>query len=239
MKARNAVGLMVLALALLPLPIVACSRPAAPEPATPASGATEGTQHASARPAPSGAASLEVVGEEKGPKAFASGGVPLTGVGEGGGGRGQGVGLGDLGPLGRTASSGRLGGAHSTASPTLRQGRTEVSGRLPPEVIQRVVRMSFGRFRLCYEEGLRTNPNLAGTVTVRYTINERGESSPARDGGSTLPDPAVVQCVVRAFEGIDYPKPESGTVAVTYPLLFTPGDPTPPNPASSPPSSAP
>jgi len=35
-----------------------------------------------------------------------------------------------------------------------------VNGRLPPEVIQRIVRQKFGRFRLCYEQNLRMQPSL-------------------------------------------------------------------------------
>ena len=54
-------------------------------------------------------------------------------------------------------------------------GATSVSGRLPPEVIQRIVRQNFGRFRLCYENGLRNNPNLQGRVAVRFVIGREGD----------------------------------------------------------------
>jgi len=57
---------------------------------------------------------------------------------------------------------GRLGGR----TPSIRQGVTQVNGRLPPEVIQRIVRQNFGRFKLCYVEGLRSNVALGGTVTA-------------------------------------------------------------------------
>ena len=52
--------------------------------------------------------------------------------------------------------------------PSLREGAVQVNGRLPPEVIQRIVRQNFGRFRLCYEDGLKSNPELAGRVTVKF-----------------------------------------------------------------------
>ena len=45
-----------------------------------------------------------------------------------------------------------------------------VNGKLRPEVVKRIVRQNFGRFRLCYENGLRTNPKLAGKVVVTFTI---------------------------------------------------------------------
>ena len=98
-----------------------------------------------------------------------------------------------------------------------------MSGRLPPEVIQRVVRASFSRFRLCYESGLRSNPNLSGTVTTRFVIDRSGGVSSASDSGSTLPDRAVVQCVNRGFSALSFPQPEGGIVTVSYPITFTPG----------------
>ena len=166
--------------------------------------------------------------------AFGAGGLGLTGVGEGGGGRGEGIGLGNVGGLGQGAGTGtgqgfgnghgRLGGAHQTKSPTLRQGTTQVNGRLPPEVIQRIVRQNFGRFRLCYENGLRNNPTLSGRVSVKFVIDRSGAVSTAQDGGSELPDQGVISCVVRGFGNLSFPQPEGGIVTVVYPIIFNPGD---------------
>lgn len=166
--------------------------------------------------------------------AFGAGGLGLSGVGEGGGGRGEGIGLGNIGTLGHGAGTGtgqgfgnghgRLGGAHATKAPSMRQGATQVNGRLPPEVIQRIVRQNFGRFRLCYENGLRTNPNLSGRVAVKFVIDRSGAVSTAQDGGSDLPDQGVVSCVVRGFGNLSFPQPEGGIVTVVYPIIFNPGD---------------
>ncbi len=165
---------------------------------------------------------------------FGAGGLGLSGVGEGGGGRGEGIGLGNIGTIGHGAGTGtgqgfgnghgRLGGAHKTRSPRLRQGATTVNGRLPPEVIQRIVRQNFGRFRLCYENGLRNNPSLTGRVAVKFVIGRDGSVQTAQDGGSDLPDTAVVSCVVRGFGNLSFPQPEGGIVTVVYPITFTPGD---------------
>ena len=163
---------------------------------------------------------------------FGAGGLGLSGVGEGGGGRGEGIGLGNVGTLGHGAGTGqgfgnghgRLGGGHTTKSPTIRQGATQVNGRLPPEVIQRIVRQNFGRFKLCYETGLRTNPNLQGRVAVKFAIDRTGAVSTASDGGSDIPDQSVVSCVVRGFGNLSFPQPEGGIVTVVYPIIFNPGD---------------
>ena len=165
--------------------------------------------------------------------AFGAGGLGLSGIGEGGGGRGEGIGLGSIGTLGHGAGTGtgqgfgsghgRLGGSHRTRAPQVRMGATSVSGRLPPEVIQRIVRQNYGRFRMCYEEGLARNPNLEGRVSVRFVIGRDGSVSNVANGGSDLPDNGVVQCVIRAYYGLSFPQPEGGIVTVVYPIMFAPG----------------
>jgi hypothetical protein len=165
-------------------------------------------------------------------ESFGAGGLGLTGIGEGGGGRGEGIGLGGIGTLGHGAGTGtgqgfgsghgRLSGSHRAKPPQVRMGATSVSGRLPPEVIQRIVRQNFGRFRLCYENGLRNNPNLQGVVSVMFVIGRDGSVSNVGGGGS-LPDGGVTSCVTRAFYGLSFPQPEGGIVRVTYPISFSPG----------------
>jgi hypothetical protein len=155
---------------------------------------------------------------------FGAGGLGLSGIGSGGGG----IGLGSIGTIGRGAGTGsgfgdgvgRLGGTHKSSAPSVRMGGTSVSGRLPPEVIQRIVRQNFGRFRLCYENALRKNPELSGRVTVSFVIGRDG--SVGAVSGSGIADNAMVSCVTRAFFGLSFPVPEAGVVKVTYPIVFSP-----------------
>ncbi|AUX40486.1 hypothetical protein SOCE26_018870 [Sorangium cellulosum] len=191
-------------------------------------------------------------------ESFGAGGLGLAGTGEGGGGRGEGIGLGQIGTIGHGSVAaaapsaapptgagqgfgsghGRLGGHHRGAAPSVRAGAVQVSGRVPPEVIQRIVRQSFGRFRLCYERGLQRKAGLLGRVAVRFTIDPRGAVASASDGGSDLPDGDVVSCVVRAVHGLSFPAPEAGSVTVLFPILFAPPAPgstfAPPAPGSTP-----
>jgi beta-lactamase regulating signal transducer with metallopeptidase domain len=96
------------------------------------------------------------------------------------------------------------------------------TGRIAPEIIQQTVRANFGRFRKCYEDGLAKNSQLAGTVTVSFVIGLDGTTTQAADKDSTMPDKEVVDCIVRGFGNISYPKPEGGVVTVVYPVQFTP-----------------
>ncbi|WP_272419537.1 AgmX/PglI C-terminal domain-containing protein [Polyangium jinanense] len=104
-----------------------------------------------------------------------------------------------------------------------RPGAMSLSGRLPPEVVRRIIRQNFGRFRLCYENGLRNNPNLQGRVSVRFVIGADGAVSNVGNGGSDMPDGGVVSCIVRSFERLSFPRPEGGIVTVVYPIMFSPG----------------
>jgi hypothetical protein len=171
----------------------------------------------------------DTIGESAG-----AGGLDLTGTGEGGGGRGEGIGIGNFGTLGHGGGTGpdqgigvgrgRTNDTHKPAGPRMRPGTADVNGKLPAEVIQRIVRQNFGRFRLCYENGLRGNPGLQGRVGVKFVIDRSGAVALTADGGSDLPDQGVVQCVVRGFGNLTFPQPEGGMVTVVYPIVFSPGD---------------
>lgn len=144
-------------------------------------------------------------------------GIGLSAIGQGGGGlprTGSGFGAGN----------GRLAGSHRAVSPQVRAGATTVSGRLPPEVIQRIVRQNFGRFRLCYERGLAENPSLAGRVSVRFVIGRDGTVASAESTSAELPDERVRACVTSSFHGLSFPPPEGDApVVVHVPILFEPG----------------
>lgn len=103
-----------------------------------------------------------------------------------------------------------------------RQGFVAVSGRLPPEVITRVVRQSFGRFRRCFETAAKKRAALRGRVVVRFVIDAKGAVASAVDGGSDIADKTVVDCVVKGFTNLSFPQPEGGVVSVVYPLIFAP-----------------
>jgi hypothetical protein len=145
---------------------------------------------------------------------FGSGGLGLRGVG----GRGEGFGLGSIG-----AGSGR-------GAPQVRLGAATVKGRLPPEIVQRVVRHHVGRYRACYDGALLRNPKTAGRVGVRFVIDKDGAvDSTGAAPGAKVSDKAMVSCLLRAFGSLRFPKPEGGgKVTVVYPIEFSPGAATKP-----------
>jgi hypothetical protein len=148
-----------------------------------------------------------------------AGGLGLSGLGEPDGGRGEGIGLGDFGGLGHERQPGDAG----TSFAQVREGGTSVNGRLPLAIIQKIVHQHFGQIRLCYVNGLRKDPTLAGRVGVRFLIDRGGAVSFVADGGSDLPDPAVISCVLSGFRTLSFPAPAQGTVSVSFQLVFSPG----------------
>lgn len=167
--------------------------------------------------------------------AAGSGGLALSGTGESGGGPGTGIGVTGIsglgncitlpcgnGPGGFAHGSAPLRGGHTPNFHMPRASKTEVNGQIPADVIQRIVRLNFGRFRNCYETGLRTNPSLTGRIATKFIIDRTGGVMTAQDGGSDLPDQAVVSCVVKSFQTLSFPNPQGGLVTVNYPLLFSP-----------------
>jgi len=171
-------------------------------------------------------------------------GFGLSGTGEGGGGNGEGVGIDGVGNTigGGGGGPGKWGfgkgdkdgmgnghgpghGGHTTRAPNPREvGPTTVNGHLPAEAIQRVVRLNFGKFRMCYEDALKSNPSLHGRVVTKFMIGRDGTVTVAQDGGSDLPDQKVTSCIVRQFQNLTFPTPEGGQVSVVYPLNLTPSE---------------
>ena len=97
---------------------------------------------------------------------------------------------------------------------------TTIVGRLPPEVIKRIVRANFPRFRACYEQGLKTDATLKGTVVTKILIDTTGDVASASTATGTMGNAAVEACVLGVFKTLAFPEPEGGKVSVTYPIDF-------------------
>jgi hypothetical protein len=110
--------------------------------------------------------------------------------------------------------------AHKTKKVKMVETGATVSGRLPPEVIKRIVRANFPRFRFCYETELKKDPALKGTVVTRIVIGASGAVEKAAAEGGTMGNETVQACVTKVFGSLSFPEPEGGKVMVTYPISF-------------------
>jgi hypothetical protein len=162
--------------------------------------------------------------------AFGYGGLGMTGTGPGGGGWGDGIGLGTVGGFGHGSGTGtgmgygggggRVGSGRKTKVVKMIETGTDIQGRLPPEVIKRIIRANFPRFRACYEQGLKKDPGLKGTVAVRFIIDTTGAVESANLSGGSMSDGQVSSCVLGVYRTLSFPEPEGGKVMVTYPIDF-------------------
>jgi len=112
---------------------------------------------------------------------------------------------------------------HRPRDPIVRmESLVQNGGRLPAEVIRRIVRLNFGRVRSCYDQGLRHDPALRGRVLTEFRIAADGSVAMSREVASDLPDLSVRQCVVRMFTILSFPSPEGGPIDVRFPIAFEP-----------------
>ncbi|NUO54007.1 MAG: AgmX/PglI C-terminal domain-containing protein [Polyangiaceae bacterium] len=153
----------------------------------------------------------------------------LSTIGYPSGGLGSGVAFGSfsIGHRPRT-DAGLLSIGHprdpKPANVRMRYSSDGVSGRIPPEAIQRIVRQSFGRFRGCYQDSVAVRGGESARVTVRFVIGRDGSVTSA-SAASDMPSSNLASCVTKAFYGLSFPQPDGdAVVSVTYPLVFTPDE---------------
>jgi len=119
------------------------------------------------------------------------------------------------------SATAQLGRVHRTKAPQVRMCASSVSGRLPPESVQRTVRANFGRFRGCYRKGLEKHPALGGRIEVRFLIGHNGSVGAVRIEESTLASAIVESCIAKQFSSLQFAMPEGGVIEVVYPLALS------------------
>ena len=92
-------------------------------------------------------------------------------------------------------------------------------GTLSKDVIRQVIRRNIGQIRYCYESELAKEPNLAGKVMAKFTIDARGNVASATTSG--LENRELQDCITVRLKSWKFPEPKGGgTVTVNYPFVF-------------------
>jgi len=99
-------------------------------------------------------------------------------------------------------------------------------GTLPKRVIAQVLDEANPDFAKCMEQGLRRKSGLRGNINLNFTIAPDGTVpyAAALEQGTDLPDEAVVECVLKVVQQLQFPEPRGGRVVVTHPLRFGPAE---------------
>ena len=105
---------------------------------------------------------------------------------------------------------------------------------------QKVLESRNGAIKSCYDQLLKTDSKIAGTVTVKFTVKaETGDLADIKvdAAGTTAPD-ALSQCVVASIQGLKLAPADENDGLATYAWNFQVGGPAP-APAAVPPPAAP
>jgi TonB family protein len=113
---------------------------------------------------------------------------------------------------------GPIGGSGRRPPPVryLTHGKIEIKGDYKDPVLRRYMRRKWALLTDCYTKELATNPKLAGTVTVKFKIDEQGKVASATASGL----PKVDACAAEVVRATEFPKPVAGAVEITYGLEF-------------------
>ena len=171
------------------------------------------------------------------------GGFGVAGSGRGGGGFGESsIGVGNIGTMGRGGAGYGRGvsryGERSGNIPQVTPGKPIVSGALDTETIRRTIRQHAAEYKYCYEKQLNVVRDLAGKVTMKFTISGNGSVIAAAVEESTMGDREVENCLVAKIKRWVFPEPKGGgIVIVKYPFVFSCGGncTAEPRPAPAPP----
>jgi len=112
------------------------------------------------------------------------------------------------------------GGVQPSGFPTVSIGQPTVTGDLDKAIIRRYVKRNIQKLTYCYEKELLQKPGLSGTINVSFGITTDGKVTSTTGSGVNA---NVATCVGSVISSIEFPKPKSGSVQVTYPLTFALG----------------
>ncbi len=103
------------------------------------------------------------------------------------------------------------------------QGKvSNVSGELPAKVIQDYIRRKMGAIKACYQKGLQANPELEGSITVKFLIQPTGSIGAAKVENSSIGNSSVEECVLTNVKAWRFPQASTGaSTTVVYPFRFS------------------
>jgi hypothetical protein len=100
--------------------------------------------------------------------------------------------------------------------------RSEGGGVLEKHEIELVLKQRMSLFMRCYQRELQRNPELQGTVVVRFVIGRDGGIRHSHLRATSLHNSVVEACVVDEVDATRFPRPTGGSVVVSYPFNFQP-----------------
>jgi len=100
------------------------------------------------------------------------------------------------------------------------RGNPNINGFLSREQIERVVRRHSRGITYCYERELQNNDDLAGRISVNWTIGLDGRVQSASVVENSMGNRNVESCVLQEVRRMRFDEPDGGMVVVTFPFSF-------------------
>ncbi len=72
----------------------------------------------------------------------------------------------------------------------------------------------------CFDSALLRDPKLGGSVVWQWTISEKGSVTRSKIAKSSIKDKAFLGCLRKKISGWRFPKPEHGSVTISFPFRF-------------------
>jgi hypothetical protein len=132
------------------------------------------------------------------------------------------------GPGGGPGGGLSIGGPPTTGwggifrEPILRDGKTEVSGKMDPNEVRAVIRAHRNEIHHCYQKGLLENDRAAGVVRVVFHLNPAGRAMECRIE-ENLSVASVGNCICGRIQIWRFPQPEGGLAKISYAWTLQPG----------------
>ena len=104
--------------------------------------------------------------------------------------------------------------------PEVRFGHTDVEGGLSATQVRAAAQRRRNDLTQCYRVGLSTSPDIAGRITIRFTVAPSGRVTEAEVGTANFADEVTHACLVRAFRNTEFAHADPET-QVTFPLVLS------------------
>ncbi len=112
--------------------------------------------------------------------------------------------------------------AASTFGEKKEELREPLIGEISPSLIERVIDRNKFELQLCFELALRKNRALSGQMEWYWRLDTLGKISDLRLVTSSIEDRGMTRCVGQKIANWKFPKPNRGSVEITYPFVFLP-----------------
>ncbi|MBX2813259.1 MAG: AgmX/PglI C-terminal domain-containing protein [Myxococcales bacterium] len=122
----------------------------------------------------------------------------------------------DISPLG---SSPAFPTGYSSYVEDINPDLLRIRGSLSQDQVATVLNRHMEEIIECYEQKISTRPDLRNQLKLKWKIQRDGKVSSIRIARNLL-DRRLVRCMVRRLRTWQFPRPNRGSVTVTYPFSF-------------------